>query len=58
MKAFDWRIHIDNAIACYMASICNDKYTKENLTQCCIDLCGYIDDKTNELIGGDPDELY
>lgn len=44
MIAFDWRDHIENAI------ICNGKYTEENLIQCCIDLCGHIDTRTDELM--------
>ena len=31
-------------------SICNGKYTEENLIQCCIDLCGHIDTRTDELM--------
>lgn len=53
---YDWRNHIENAIGCYITSLCNDEYTKENMIQCCIDLCGYIDDRTMKLIGGDNDE--
>ena len=29
---------------------CNGKYTEENLIQCQIDLCGYIDDTINKLL--------
>lgn len=50
MIAFDWRDHIENAISCYISSICNGKYTEENLIQCCIDLCGHIDTRTDELM--------
>lgn len=56
MIAFDWRDHIENAISCYISSICNGKYTEENLIQCCIDLCGHIDTRTDEIwiIGASP----
>lgn len=50
MIAFDWRDHIENAITCYIDSICNGKYTEENLIQCCIDLSRHIDTRTDELM--------
>lgn len=57
MITFDWRDHIENAISCYIESICNGKYTEENMIQCCIDLCGYIDTRTDELLRGGTENM-
>lgn len=53
---FDWRDHIQNAVACYMVSICDEKYTDENLTQCYVDISGYINEAIDELLEEHKDE--